>query len=35
LIAALKPELEALSNEAGFWLADSVRKTLLERAGEA
>jgi hypothetical protein len=35
LIAVLRPELEALSGRAGFWLADPVQKTLLALAGEA
>ena len=35
LVSALGPELEALSRQAGFWLAESVRRKLLEQAGEA
>lgn len=35
LIVALRPELEALSSQADFWLADSVQRTLLALAGEA
>jgi uncharacterized protein len=35
LIGALRPELEALTSQANFWLSDSVRTTLLALAGEA
>ena len=35
LIVALRPELEALSRQADFWLSESVQRTLLALAGEA
>lgn len=35
LIAALRPELEALTSQADFWLAESVQRKLLALAGEA
>ena len=35
LIPALRPELEALTSQANFWLAESLRRELLELAGEA
>lgn len=35
LIAALRPELEALTSKADFWLSDSLQKALLALAGEA
>ena len=35
LISALRPELEALTSQADFWLSESVQGKLLAQAGEA
>jgi len=35
LLPAVRPVLDALQRDAGFWLSESLRKQVLETAGEA